>query len=470
MFGVLMQGQENTMSSGTDTRQLYKKIYLWHQTNKDKLKLPLQRRKKYLSLIDNLPGPEDASVADVAFVCNEVNDGLMAWSRDEKDERGTKIGDYAKKTIENLGGYFQAYRIAETSKLALKYWPKMSTLKKLLQHLSAEELRLLYIQYERAPRISKVPTKSFILRKIVEEIPSNRLFGNPKVSSMLSTDFEQLYSFFRTHILDLDKSDLDKICENVGQSGLAKKYKNKSRLVDKLFENVPVHKILESGVLQRKLREKPALKRDIRKIESAIKALSRDCEQMLRSDSESLQYVQKIQERLQQLIGQQEELTAFLGMKASPDTMAFLELFRRELVSLDEPLSPEKLFEIIERVQKKLNTDELSFILKGLEIMLSHYLLSQVKNMQWPPDFQEFVRIIREEIPKIQILPNQAEIPALRERVSQRLGISDSAFDDQLIQAWKKGYVKLEVGAPIGRGKVNYLKYGQSEYFYVKLL
>jgi len=85
------------------------------------------------------------SIADIAFVCNEINDGLMAWSRDEKDEHGIKIADYARNAVEKLGGYLQAYHIAEKSKLAWKYWPRMSTLKSCCG-ISAEELRQLYLQ------------------------------------------------------------------------------------------------------------------------------------------------------------------------------------------------------------------------------------------------------------------------------------------------------------------------------------
>jgi hypothetical protein len=96
--------------------------------------------------------------------------------------------------------------------------------------------------------------------------------------------------------------------------------------------------------------------------------------------------------------------------------------------------------------------------------------MTKIKDMEWKPNFEEFLKAIKEEIPKIQILPNQAEIPTLRERVSQKLGISESIFDEQLIEAWKRGYVKLDVGAPIGRENVKYLKYGQSSFFYVKLL
>jgi len=464
-----MHSQRKT--SDGDIRQLYRTIYSWHQTNKHKSQLPPQRQKKYLKLVHDLPEPEEASVADISFVCKEVDDGLMAWSCDEKIDHEGRIADLVEKIIEELGGHLQAHSVAAKSKLARKHWPKMKLLENLLQLLSAEELRQLYVQYHKEPTISKTAAKSFVLRKVIEEVPLTCLFGDSKVSSLLSVEFEELSAFFRNRLLDLDRSDLDKICQDFGKSELSKKYKSKSKLIDRLLQDIPVHMILGSNVLQRKLRKKAEPIREIRKIESAINDLIRTLQKMTQKESEHLSHVEDTYERLQEsLRHQEEELKAFLGMKASPDAMKFLEIFRKELVSLGEPLSAKKLCESIERVRSQLQTDELSFTLKGLEILLAHYLWNKVKDMQWPPDFQEFIHIIREEIPKIQILPNQAEIPALRERVTQRLGISDSVFDSQLTQAWKKGFIKLDVGAPLGRNNVKYLKHKQSEYFYVKLL
>jgi len=470
MSDLIMQSEKKPKPSDLDIHQLYKKIYLWHQASKQKSQLPPRLRKKYLNLIRDLPAPEDASVADISFVCNEINDGLMTWSLNEKVEHESKMVDFSAKIIEKLGGRLQAHSIAAKSKLAWKYWPKMKLLEMLLQHFSAEELRQLYIQYRKEPTISKEAAKDFILRKLIEEIPITSLFGDPKVSSMLSMEFEQLRALFKAHLLSLDKPDLDKICDDLEQSELAKKYKSKSKLIDRLLQNIPLHRILDSNVLRRLLMRKPVLKREIKKLESAISTVDKDLQKLTEKEYEHFSHFVDIYEKLQRLLRQQqEELARFLRMKSSPDAMAFLEMFRKELVSLEKPLSPEKLCEIIEQVRSELQTDELSFTLKGLEIMLTLYFLNQIKTMQWQPDFQEFLHVIREEIPKIQILPNQAEIPALRERVIQRLGIDEATFDNLLIKAWKKGHVTLHVGAPIGRGEVKYLKYEQSQYFYVKL-
>lgn len=467
---MLMKTKTSTKKPRLDVHQLYERIRSWHQKNKQKAQLSLNRQKKYLALIQNLPDSEDASVADICFVCSEIHDGLMAWSRDEKDKYGVRMAEYAEKAIEKLGGRLQAYQSAEKSKLAWKYWPKKSILMKLLHPLPTEELRRLYLLYQEKPKISEAATKKFILRKVMEEVPSDQLFGNPKVSSMLASDYEELYLFFKHRVLDLEKSDIEDICGDLRQKEIIKRYKSKAKRVDKLFENVPVSKILDSKVLQKKLKSKPSAKSDIRKIDSAIKALNVDIKQLRQKNSDLLPYVQEVEQKLRHIIRQQEKFATLLDMEAALDVKSLLESLRKELVALGDPVSPDTLVKIIERVQNKLHIDRLSFTLKGLEIIVSLYILDQIKNMKWPPDFEEFMRIVREEIPNIQILPNQAEIPTLRERVSQRLGISNSTFDDQLVEAWKKGYVKLDVGAPIGRGNVKYLKYGKSEYFYVKLL
>lgn len=457
--------------SDVDIRQIYKMLYSWHQANKHRSNLPPLLQKKYLNLIRELPEPEEACDADILFLCNEIHDGLMAWSRNEKIDHGDKIADLVEKITKKLGGALKIHSIAAKSKMARKYWPRIKLLENLLQLLTTEELRQLYIKYGEKPIISKAATKNFILRKVIEEIPSTHLFGDPKISYLLSLEFEGLYSFLKDYLLDLDKTDLEKICEDLGQIELPKKYKSKSKLISQLMQNVPLYIILGSNILKRKLRKEFKLIREIRKLESDIQNLARNLQKMEREEFEQLLHLEEMHRKFQESLKLQErELKTFLTMKASPQTMKFLEIFRKELISLGEPISPQKLCQVIEKTQDALQTNELIFILKGLEILLTHYFWKHVKNMEWLPDFQEFIHIIREEIPKIQILPNQAEIPTLRERVTRRLGISDSIFDNQLILAWKKGFVKLDVGAPIGRNNVKYLKYGQSEYFYVKLL
>lgn len=470
LCGIRMQGEGNIQPSETDTNHLYERIYSWHQMNKDKAQLSAQDRKKYLGLVRDLPNPEDASAADIAFVCTEIDDGIMAWSKDEEDEKGIKMTGYVRKAIGKLGGSLRTYSMAEKSNLALKYWPRIHTLKRVLAHLSQEELRQIYVQYKQETKISEKPDKAFITKKIIDEIPSDRLFGDPRVSKILSDEFDQLYLFFKSHILSLDKPQIDNICKELGQEALAKKYKDKNKLVSELLEIIPIHNVLQNSTVERKLKAKPDVKANIRSLESVIKALSADLKRLSEKDSQAVPYLEELQQRVHQLSVQQEKLTQLLNMKNAPASMTLLEAFRKELMTIDDAISPEKLCEIIDNVQSKLHTDEIHFALKGLEIMFSHYLSQQTKNMSWKPDFQEFIRALKEEIPRAQILPNQAEIPTIRERVTTKLGISESSFDQQLVQAWKEGYVTLHAGAPIGREQVKYLKYEQSEYFYVRLL
>jgi hypothetical protein len=267
----------------------------------------------------------------------------------------------------------------------------------------------------------------------------------------------------------LDKPQIDNICNELGQEALAKKYKNKNKLVSELLEIIPIRNILQNSTVERRLKAKPDVKANIRSLESVIKALSADLKRLSEKDSQAVPYLEELRQRMHQLSVQQEKLAQLLNMKNAPASMALLETFRKELMTIDDTISPEKLCEIIDNVQSKLGTDEVHFTLKGLEIMFSHYLSQQTKNMSWKPDFQEFFHALKEEIPRAQILPNQAEIPTIRERVTAKLGISESSFDQQLVRAWKEGYVTLHAGAPIGREQVKYLKYEQSEYFYVRL-
>ena len=450
--------------------QLYERIYLWYQANKDKSKLSPQERKKHLNLIRNLPSPEDALEADISFVCYEVMNGLMKWACEEKDEYGIKMGDYAKRAIDKLGGDFKIFAVAEKSRLAWKYWPIKTAVKKALQALSVEELKQLYVSYPQAQTIAATPTKGFLIEKILESIPSEHLLGHRKLSFALTSDFERLFSFLEASILSFDRDEIEKLCEELGQVGLAKKYKDRRKLLKQLFESVPLGNILESKVVQKKLGAKTDFKSNVGKIEIKIKELSKDLEKLKSESSDTSFGIQMISKKLEQMSKIQEEIVPSLSMKAAPNEMELLKLLREEAISVDKPLSPERLSEVINKAQGQFHTDKLSFTLKGLELLFFHYFLTKIRDMQWKPDFEEFLKIIREEIPEIQILPNQAEIPTLREKVSQRLGISELTFDQQLIEAWKRGYVKLDVGAPIGRENVKYLKYGHSSFFYLKLM
>jgi hypothetical protein len=450
--------------------QIYERIYLWYQTNKDKSKLTSREKKKYLGIIRNLPSPEDASEADISFVCYEVTNGLMKWAAEEKDEYGIKMIDYAKKAMSKLGGDSKIFATAEKSRLAWKYWPIKTAITKALQSLSIEELKQLYASYSEAKTIAATPTQSFLIEKILKSVPSEHLLGHRKLSLVLTSDFEHLYSFFEASILRFDQNELAKLCEELGQAELVKKYKDKHKLLKQLFESVPLNNILQSKVIHKQLGTKKGFKSDVRKIEKKINELSKDIEKLKGESLDTLSMIQSVSRQLEQMFVMQKEITPSLSMKAAPNEIELLKMMREEAISLDKSLSPEKLGQIINKALSQFQTDDLSLTLKGLELLFLHYFLTKIRDMQWKPDFEEFLKTIREEIPKIQILPNQAEIPMLREKVSQRLGISELTFDEQLIEAWKKGYVKLDVGAPIGREDVKYLKYGQSSFFYVKLL
>lgn len=452
-----------------DLTQLYERIYQWFQANEDKAKLPPQEKKKYLNLVRDLPVPEDASEADISFACYEVKNGLMKWACEEKDEYGVKIIDYVEKAIDKLGGDTKIFDLAEKSPLALKYWPIKTALKKALYSMSMEELKQLYASFPEAKPIVATPEKSFLVKKILESIPSEHLLRNKKLSLVLLSLFEQMHSFLEANILRFEQNEIIKICEELGQTELAKKYKDKRKILKKLLENVPLENILQSSIIQKQLSAKTAARYDFRKMETKINELRKEVEKLKAESSDILFTIQNMQEKLWQLIKEQEEIISSLRMKRAPNDIELLKVLREEAISIDT-LSPEKLSEIRNKVLSRFNADELSLALKGLQLLLFHYFMTKIKDMEWKPNFEEFLKAIKEEIPKIQILPNQAEIPTLRERVSQKLGISESIFDEQLIEAWKRGYVKLDVGAPIGRENVKYLKYGQSSFFYVKLL
>lgn len=458
------------MEDNKELLEIYEHLYAWHLANLSKFPVGLQFKKEYNRLIHDLPKPANATIADVAFVLNQMDEGLMKWSLTEIDPKGKKLAEYSENGIQMMGGLIRNRSIAEKSKIAWKYLPRMSALRRIIEQLSTQDLRRLFLEYHKGAIISEKPVRDILTDKILHEIPSEFLFNHPTVLSTMITDFALLDSFLKEYILSLDVSEIRDLYSELGMNAPSQEQKNKNKVVDQLLATTSLESVVESKNLRKWAKTKTKAERDLDELKSGFKTLCEHTDKLVRMNLDNKYEMEELKRTLRQLSKADEQMEASFGMKSSPEAMALLQAMRKEMLSEDETPSPEKLIEIMEKTRVSLKTDEFSFLLRGIELMMTHYLLGQMRKMHWKIDPEEFMQVVREEIRKIQILPNQAEIPLLRERITQILGITDEVFDQHLLDAWKNGQVKLEIGAPIGRENVKYLKYGQTAFFYVKVL
>ena len=109
-------------------RELYRRIYDWHKKNEQMVRAtatdPVGYQNRYLHLVKDLPNPDQATEADIYFVCLEVIVDYMEWAEHKQDGHGVKTGAYAHFIAEKFGGGFRnLHDLAKDSKLYTKYQP-----------------------------------------------------------------------------------------------------------------------------------------------------------------------------------------------------------------------------------------------------------------------------------------------------------------------------------------------------------
>jgi len=105
----LLPGDLEKVPENFSMKECYSRIYNWHQKHgRQRLTSKYGREdkysKKYLELVNALPGPDRATVEDMAFVFGEVIYMLMEWAYHEEDELGIKTAAYAYFALKNFFG------------------------------------------------------------------------------------------------------------------------------------------------------------------------------------------------------------------------------------------------------------------------------------------------------------------------------------------------------------------------------
>lgn len=347
---------------------------------------------------------------------------------------------------------------------------------RVLKSMSSADVRNLYYSLGLTPAIAEAASKDFVIGKIIEKTDVNNLLKDKEFIVRIMENYYMISTGLERTLDDFDRETIVEVYKELSKEALVEEEK-KLKIIERLIVEIPFDKIWKSKTLRKRITSQKLSKADLKRLSKEISSLNQGITEMwgkhqeknVESFNELENRIQHTIMEIQQLSKQQEMLLGLLSMKDAPSASDFLESFRKELLALQDTLSPERLCELVEKSKSRLRTNDFAFTSRGLEIMLAYYLSTKIKKMEWPADFEEFVKTVQEEIPKIEILPNQAEIPTLRERVTSRLGISEGNFDKQLVQAWQKGYVSLHSGAPRGREEVKFLEYDGNKYFYVSL-
>lgn len=343
-------------------------------------------------------------------------------------------------------------------------------IRRVLYSLDINDLRNIFLHYQISSTLANDASKSFIVDRILDKVPIEEIVQNKLVISKMIEKFDDLFSAFEEILKSLNYEDLINVCKDLGRSDL-ETIKNKSEVIEKMVTEIPLTKIWKTKTIQQHLKLKLVFPSSLRKIASDISALKKCIQELSRQQTSLILSSNKITDNLQEFSSHIQRLISLMKSSDLIDLEKCLRIFYEESLKIEERISPEQIIEASEEMPRKLGAERQAFILKGLEIMILYYLLSQVKNLLWKPSFDDFMRIAKEEFEKIKGIDGRAEIPVLRERVCRIMNIPDETFDNLLINAWEKGLIRFDVGAPIGRLDTKYLKTKEGNlFYYVKFL
>jgi len=336
-----------------------------------------------------------------------------------------------------------------------------TAMKRLLQLFSNDELRQFYSSFGKR-QMAKESDRAFIVDRFLDDLSIEELLNSSYLREVLPRRMDELVTSFESVLERFDKSDLIRICRSLGREGLATKDMKKTEIIDKMSRNFRLSDILKIDLFQKRLamrKPKHVSPKDVRFLSDKTISIIGDLDTL----------GQKTDQGLNRVTAKLQSIENMFKLDQTPDLYKFLEAFYQEATRIGYRPKPEDLNKIVERLRERLHVREWEFILRGMQILLAHYLLTEIKQMEWKPSLDQFLNVFREEFEKAKILENRAEIPNLRNRVCARMGVTEGAFDELLIDAWRRGIVSFEPGAPIGEYDTKYLvtENGQ-KFYYVK--
>jgi hypothetical protein len=347
------------------------------------------------------------------------------------------------------------------------------TLEHLLHLLSLDELRQVYTTI-RMDQLDAGYSRSFIISKIRQKITIKDLFANELSASLLLSKFDELSAFVEKTISNLEKVDVIRIYEEYTSEKPNKRKLSedlgKTEIIRYLLTEVSIPQIISSQRFKKASKSKTLSVDVIKSLEGEVLKSQEDISRILNRYEMMKAKVFDMARDFKDFSEKTKSVEAVFDVENIPSLYDFLGALYDEAASLNSNLSPEVFKGVLERLKTKTGTDDRTFMIKGLQLLLVHYFLTNVKLLRWKPRIGVFLKIFKEEYEASRPVGQQAKIPILRERVCRRMGIDEGLFDELLIEASKEGFVGFEMGQPIGEFNIKYLEKDGLRYYYVRLL
>jgi len=347
-------------------------------------------------------------------------------------------------------------------------------IKKILSKLTQKELFILYHDYRKnkVKRLSISARKNFIINRITEELDFIEVFNYPPFYELVIDEINHLYKILYQIFDKINMEDYRLICNDLNKRELFDKSKTKKEIVDGLLNEMDLDDLWKSKNLRDRFNPKYITISDLDKINAAVKNLKDEFSRkekiqndmtynkldLIESNIEKILYAQKRTNK---------EIFEIIERK-SRNYDAFYKKFFNAYIKTGGKITNDNIDLIIDTIKNDLNYDRASYLMNGLEAMITHYFYNAVSDMAYKPDRDVFWNTLNEEFKKVKLLHNRAEISELRNSVVARLNMKKKDFDEMLLNEWEKGNVRLDMGAPIGRQNVEYLvtKEG-TKYYYI---
>ena len=324
-------------------------------------------------------------------------------------------------------------------------------------------------------KISDTAKKSFIINKIFENIPINEIIKNEQITYKSLEKLQKMNNIFEYIFTNLNMEDLKQICNDLNRIDIFTNNKTKTDIIHILMNSFDIEDLWKSKRLRDRFTPKYITKTDIELINRNINSLK---DEILMKNSVEIKAYNEFQQNINNTIKNylydtKNDINKFISIisfNRDNNYDNILDYFYNESLKLNKKISLNDIYNAKNNIKQNINQTKLDYLYNSLELMLTHYFLTNLRNVDIKPDKDMFWRILKEEFNKIKQLGDRAEIPTLRKLVCDRMKIAEQVFDEYVEEGWIDGSVRLDIGAPIGQRDVKYLitKEG-TRFFYITI-
>jgi hypothetical protein len=342
--------------------------------------------------------------------------------------------------------------------------------------LSAKIFHLFTLEELKQIRISlgfsdgvEVGSRGFTISKTQSETKVDNFCANTNVMSITIKKIDELAALVEELIEGIENQDLIKIFEEITSKKLNVDNLKKSEISRRLFDEVPLDQILQNKRFQERFKPRYVTTSDIKSINENLNSVASEIANFHNKIEFLKNEVKIIHGSVSEINNKVRPIEDTFKIDKTQFAEKFLQVMYDFSTHITEKPDPAIFYSIVDKLRKEIGVDEQTFLIKGSELFLAYYFFSQIKRLDWKPNLDTFVKVINEEMKRIKPNGERIAIPLLRDCISRQIAIDEISFDKLLLEAWKTGKLKLEVGAPIGEFNVKYLVDDEGQRFYYVL-